>query len=33
MAKTQNSQKQAKKQPLKTAAQKKADKRDKKNAR
>jgi len=33
MAKTQNSQKQTKKQPLKTPAQKKADKRDKKNAR
>jgi hypothetical protein len=33
MAKSQNSQKQTKKQPLKTPEQKKADKRDKKNAR
>ncbi len=33
MAKTQNSKKQTKKLPLKTAAQKKADKRGKKNAR
>ena len=33
MAKTQNSQKQTKKKPLKTSAEKKAAKRDKKNAR
>lgn len=33
MAKTQNSQKQSKKKPLKTQAEKKAAKRDKKNAR
>jgi hypothetical protein len=33
MAKSQNSQKQTKKQPLKTAAEKKADKRLKKTAR
>jgi hypothetical protein len=33
MAKTQNSQKQTKKQPLKTAAEKKAAKREKKQAR
>ena len=33
MAKTQNSQKQTKKQPLMTPAQKKAAKREKKNAR
>ena len=33
MAKTQNSQKQTKKAPLKTPDQKKADKRAKKNSR
>ncbi|MEN9403889.1 MAG: hypothetical protein RL091_2592 [Verrucomicrobiota bacterium] len=33
MAKTQNSQKQTRKQPLKTPAQKKADKILKKNSR
>ena len=33
MAKTQNSKKQTKKAPLKTAAEKKAAKRDKKSAR
>jgi hypothetical protein len=33
MAKTQNSQKQTKKAPLKTPAEKKAAKREKKNAR
>jgi hypothetical protein len=31
MAKSQDSQKQSKKKPQRTAAQKKADKRDKKN--
>jgi hypothetical protein len=33
MAKTQNSKKETKKQPLKTPAEKKAAKRDKKNGR
>lgn len=33
MAKSQNSKKQTKKAPLKTAAEKKVAKRDKKNAR